>query len=257
MKLAMKICYDGTNYCGWQIQPNGISIQSVLEDCITKALNSNEKINILGSGRTDAGVHALSQVISCEVDDSITTPPEKMPILINRLLPDDISVLLCKRVGEEFHPQRSAKRKTYRYSFYISKERVPLLDKYALKVSEELDVAKMKMLAKVFIGEHDFKCMCASGSQVKSTIREIYSIEISKDNINNIEKINIDFCGNGFLYNMVRTLAGQFWAVGTNVKSVDEIKEAFLQGKRDKLAKTLCAKGLTLFDIVYENFVEL
>ena len=177
MKVKLTLEYDGTNYCGWQVQPNGNTVQAELE----KALFSltGEKISVTGSGRTDSGVHAKGQVASFSVAAE-NIPAERYAPALNALLPKDIRALKSERAAEDFDARRSAKKKTYRYTFYVSATERPLYMRYAAK-SRPLDLEKMRRAAAYFVGEKDFASFCAADSAVKSTVRRIYSAEVEAE----------------------------------------------------------------------------
>ena len=243
MRIKLVISYDGTNYCGYQIQPNGLSIQEVLESAIEKA--TGEKITVTASGRTDAGVHAKGQV--CHFDTTSTIPPERFYKAINPHLPGDIKVLSSSLVSDEFNARKSAKKKTYAYSFYISETELPLKERYFCHLDREIDFDKMEKAKRLFVGEHDFKAFCSVGSSVKTTVRTIYSVEIKKGD----NEFSVYITGSGFLYNMVRIIAGALIDIGYSRLTEEDIVKALESGKRDILGKTLPAKGLTLIGVNY------
>lgn len=243
MRYKLTIQYDGTAYCGWQKQKNGISVQEVL----TTALQSLAKgeVKLVGSGRTDAGVHAEGQVAHVDMDTPV--PAEKIALAVNARLPSDIVVLKSELGGEDFHARYSAKRKTYRYSTYVSDVVLPLRDRYALKLDKLPDIEKMKEGAGLIEGEHDFKCFLSSGSAVKDTVRTVYSLNVElKDG-----GVEFSVCGNGFLYNMVRIIVGTLLDIGYGVRSVQDLEKALLTGDRKLCGKTVAAKGLRLSSVEY------
>ena len=244
MRIKLTVCYDGTLYCGWQRQKNGFTVQEALEQAVETL--TGEKVAVTGSGRTDSGVHAKGQV--AHFDTNSTIPAEKFYLALNPLLPDDIKVLKSERVSENFHSVRSAKRKTYVYSLYLSSVPVPLYERYALRIDEPIDIKKMQKAAELFIGEKDFKAFSSTGSSVKGTVRKIYALSVEKKG----EFIFIKVTGNGFLYNMVRIIAGTLVAIGKGEISEENVEKAFLTGERTYAGKTLAAKGLTLLRAEYE-----
>ncbi len=243
MRIKLTVSYDGTNYCGWQVQPNGITVQQVLEDALFSA--TGERTRITGSGRTDAGVHAQGQVAHFETNSSI--PPEKFYKALNAHLPDDIKVLKSELADDHFHACNSAKKKTYCYSLYMAEVENPLKERYAVRVDENVNVEKMKEVAKLLVGEHDFKAFCASGSGAKTTVRTIYNIDI--ENVNG--EIKILITGNGFLYNMVRIIVGTLIGVSKNEIGKADVQKMLTTGKRPQSIKTLLAKGLCLINVEY------
>ncbi len=243
MTIKLTVSYDGTSYCGWQNQKNGLSVQQVLEDGFFAAFG--KRVNLIASGRTDAGVHAEKQVVSFN-SDGLTLPPEKFSAAVNSFLPDDVKILKSERAPDDFNARKSAKRKTYRYSLYFSETILPLKDRYSTRVYPVPDVEKMKSAAEKFIGTHDFKAFCASGSSVNTTVRTIYSIDVTETS----DGAEISVCGNGFLYNMVRTLCGTLIKCGYGEYDDDDLA-AILNGNRSRCGKTLPAKGLTLLSVEY------
>ena len=244
MRYALKIAYDGTNFCGWQVQPNQTTIQGEIERAIQTAFGVQAKV--CGSGRTDSGVHALGQV--AHVDLTVNIQPEKLADAISVHLPEGISVLSSCQAAEDFDANRSAKRKTYCYQLYSSPRRNPLLERFAVRIDGTPDINKMQQAAKLFTGEHDFKAYCASGSQVKTTVRTIYSLDVLTDG----QMIKICVCGNGFLYNMVRTISGTLLWYAFGKITLEDIKKSLSEGKRNLVGKTLPPKGLILQSVEYE-----
>ena len=243
--IKLTVSYDGTNYNGWQIQKNGDTIQQRIENALFDVYG--EKVTLTGSGRTDSGVHAKGQVASF-IAPSENIPAEKIAKALNTRLPKDIRVLSSEKVSEDFNARFSAKKKTYLYKMYKSETVLPLLDRYALKADEKIDVKKMKKAAKLFVGEKDYAVFCASDTDVKSTVRKIYKSTVKvKGN-----EIFFYVTGNGFLYNMVRIMAGALLAVGEGKIIVSDLKNILISGKRVNEIKTLPANGLTLFSVEYE-----
>ncbi|MBQ3506257.1 MAG: tRNA pseudouridine(38-40) synthase TruA [Clostridia bacterium] len=249
MRYVMKIAYDGTNYAGWQRQKNAVSIQEKAELAVLDALGV--KVNITASGRTDAGVHATGQV--CQFDADLTVPPQKMPDCLNRYLPEDIRIVDGWQGADDFDCNRSAKRKTYCYSLYVSERDMPLKDRYATRVENAPSLEILQAAAKLFEGEHDFKAFCASGSSVKTTVRTVYEVRVEESQSYHSRDLKIYVTGNGFLYNMVRTLVGELLDIASNRKTQESLKQAFASGRRELLGKTMPAKGLTLVDVCYEE----
>ena len=242
MKYKATVAYDGTNYAGWQIQPKLHTVQQQIETALETLFGV--KTPIIGSGRTDAGVHAEGQVFSFESNTSI--PEKRLYKAINAYLPEDIRVLDCSIADTDFNARYSAKKKTYSYKLYCSEVENPLKERYAVKIFP-VDIDKMRLAAKTLIGTHDFKAFCSTGSSVKTTVRKIYSLTIKKCG----DDITVTVCGNGFLYNMVRIIVGSLVAVGENRLSIENIKKALESGERNLLGKTLPPKGLTLKKVYY------
>ena len=243
MRYVLTIAYDGTDFCGWQVQPNHRTVQGEIENAIFTAFGVKAKV--CGSGRTDSGVHALSQVAHVDLDVNIQ--PEKLADALNVHLPQDVSILSSCAAADGFDANRTAKKKTYCYQLYCSARRNPLLERYAVRVEGAPDINAMREAAKLFVGEHDFKAYCASGSQVKTTVRTIFSLEVLTDN----ETIKIEVCGNGFLYNMVRTIAGTLLWHAYGKLTLEDIARSLESGNRALAGKTLPPKGLVLKSVEY------
>ena len=249
MRYVLKIAYDGTEYAGWQRQKNALSVQECLENAILQALGID--LRVTASGRTDAGVHAAGQV--CHFDsDEITVPPEKLPDCLNRFLPPDIRLLEGWQAAQGFDSNRSAKRKTYCYSLYESRREMPLKDRYAVRVDELPPIDKLQELAKLLEGEHDFKAFCASGSAVKTTVRTVYEVSVEESKSFGLREVKIYVTGNGFLYNMVRTMVGELLELSNGKRTIESLQKAFETGERHLLGKTMPAKGLLLHSVYYE-----
>lgn len=247
MKYALLLAYDGTAYRGWQTQKNGISVQSVLEQAACAAFG--KKVNITASGRTDSGVHAAGQV--CHFSADISVPPEKIADALNFRLPADICVLRSAAAPEEFDANRSAKKKTYVYRMYVARREHPLKSRYAVAVYPRPDIALMQKGAALYCGEHDFRAYCASGSSAKTTVREVFSVSVESGFSRGCEDITVTVCGGGFLYNMVRTMAGTLLYLGLGRVSEEDVKNSLVLGDRSLVGKTMPAKGLTLESVVY------
>ncbi len=243
MKVKLVVSYDGTNYCGWQVQPNCVSVQQILEDALFEI--TGERTRITGSGRTDAGVHAMGQVAHFITQSNV--PAERFSRAFNIKLPDDVKVLSSEKADDDFHAVASAKKKTYRYSVYVSHCILPLRDRYAVQIKKQPDLEKMKECISEILGEHDFKSMSASGGGAKTTVRTIYDLKIEQQG----ESIDFFVTGNGFLYNMVRIMVGTLLAVGTGKIEKKDVENMLKTGERKMGIKTLSPKGLTLINVEY------
>ena len=243
MRVKITVEYDGTNYCGWQVQPNGLTVQECVENAVFLA--TGEKVRVTGSGRTDAGVHAQGQV--AHFDTNCTIPPEKIYKALNVHLPQDIRVLSSERAEDDFHACNNVKKKTYRYSFYISQVEQPLKDRYAVMLDKTPNVELMREGAQSFVGEHDFKAFCSSGSGAKTTVRTIYSVDV----VLKEKDLSVTVMGNGFLYNMVRIMVGTLLEVGYGKIPLSTIEQMLKTGKRTLGGKTLPARGLRLEQVEY------
>ena len=249
MRFVLKIAYDGTDYAGWQSQKNAVSVQEKVEESILLALGKS--VRVVGSGRTDAGVHAVGQVLHFDLD--CTVPPEKMPDCLNRFLPKDIRILDGWAGTEDFDCNRSAKRKTYCYSLYEANREMPLKERYSVRVENVPTLDLLQEKAKLFEGEHDFKAFCASGSSVKTTVRTVYEVRVEETESFGLRDIKVFVTGNGFLYNMVRTMVGELLDLAMGKRTDESLAQAFVTGKRELLGKTMPAKGLTLVQVVYKD----
>ena len=251
-RYILTVSYDGTNYCGWQVQPNGKTVQEVLNDAVFKAFG--ERAVVKASGRTDAGVHARAQV--CQVDLNADIAGEKLADALNARLPGDISVLASSAVPDTVDIQSIAKAKTYRYYLYFCQRKKPLLERYSTWIKGEPDIEKMREAAEILCGEHDFKAYCASGSQVKTTVRKIFWLKVEEQPVPpDCKVVYIEAYGNGFLYNMVRTIAGTILWYSQGKLTKEDLYET-LKGNRNKVGKTMPAKGLVLYSVGYGAKVE-
>lgn len=252
MRYRAVVSYFGKDYVGWQRQLNGISVQQRLEEALTRTFGVPTECT--ASGRTDAGVHAAGQVVHFDADTPI--PADKIPFAVNTELPDDISVLSCKPVPDSFNARFSAKRKTYRYSVYVSRHRLPLLAPTHAHIAVPLDIDAMRKCAALIEGEHDFKSFEASGSKVKSTVRTVYRAEVATEGdirggVLAEGRVYITVTGNGFLYNMVRIIAGTLVYAGMGKLAEADIVRALEEGDRTLAGKTLPPEGLTLMSVEY------
>lgn len=242
-RVMLRVAYDGTNYCGWQIQNNGITIEEVLNRELTRLLG--EEIKVTGASRTDSGVHALGNVAVFSTDTRI--PADKISFALNQRLPDDIVIQESKEVESDFHPRYARCEKIYEYRILNRRFPLPSERFNSHFFHYKLDIDKMRQAAKYIIGEHDFKCFCAAGAQVKTTVRTIYALDISENN----GMVTIRIRGNGFLYNMVRIIAGTLIKVGNGDIEPEYIKEIIASKKRENAGPTAPANGLTLVKIRY------
>lgn len=240
--LKLTIQYDGTRYCGWQKQPNSSGIQGTIEYAIYEI--TKEKVNITGSGRTDAGVHALGQVANFKTSSSI--PANRIPDALNAKLPKDISIIDCQEVCEDFHSRYSATGKIYRYLIYNKPYRSPLYKDISYHVRYDLDIQKMRSEAKSLLGTHEFKGFMSSGSSVKDTVRTIHDITIKESG----DLIVLEVEGNGFLYNMVRIIVGTLVDIGRG--RIDKpLEEIIASQDRGEAGHTAPAHGLFLKKVHY------
>lgn len=244
-RVRMIISYDGTAYCGWQIQNNGITVEEIMNRELTGLLG--EEITVIGASRTDSGVHAIGNVAVFDTETKI--PPEKISFALNRRLPEDIRIQKSEEVDANFHPRYCDSIKTYEYKILNRKFPDPLNRLYTHFVYMPLDVDKMKAAAAYLVGEHDFASFCSAKSQVKTTVRTVYTLEVSK--MDDIIKIRIS--GNGFLYNMVRIIVGTLLKVGLGVYPPEHVEEILEAKDRNCAGPKAPARGLTLIGISYQE----
>lgn len=242
-RIKLTVAYDGTNYCGWQVQPNGVSIQSTLQKAIEDLVG--EKVNVTGASRTDSGVHALGQVAVFDTMKEI--PDWKYALAINQRLPKDIVVQKSEEVSMDFHPRYTSVVKTYEYRILNRRVQLPNERLYSYFVPGRLNLEKMQEAAVYLVGEHDFRSFCSQKTKVLSTVRTIYDLTIEKQG----DMIILRITGNGFLYNMVRIITGALLKVGFEQKTPEEIKDALENPSGKAAGPTAPAHGLTLVEIKY------
>lgn len=241
-RVRLVVAYDGTNYHGWQMQNNGNTIENELNKALSELLN--EKIEVIGASRTDAGVHAMGNIAVFDTDSRI--PADKISYALNQRLPEDIRIQNSEEVDSDWHPRRCNSRKTYEYRIYCGRFPMPVKRLYSYFTYREPDVVRMQEAAAYLVGEHDFKSFCQTGAQVASTVRTIYSAEVEEQGTD----IVIRICGNGFLYNMVRIIAGTLMEIGQGRRDPMEINDILAACDRQAAGPTAPACGLTL--IKYE-----
>lgn len=241
--IKLLIEYDGTNYCGWQRQPDAPSVQESLERAVLKI--TGESVTVTGSGRTDSKVHALEQVANFHTSSVI--PTDKFKMVLNGELRGDIAVRESVEVDSKFHSCDDARGKEYKYIIYNGKTRSPIKRNYSYFINQKLNFENMEYALKFFIGTHDFKGFMATGSSIKGTVRTITDAYIEKDK----DMIEITIKGTGFLYNMVRIIAGTLIDVGRSKIDKDSIEEIIKSGDRIKAGHTADAKGLYLSKVFY------
>ena len=242
--IKLVIEYDGKEFNGWQKQPNKLNIQGSIEEAIKQI--TGEEIELSASGRTDAGVHAYGQVANFKTESNL--PIEKFPVAINTKLKKSIRIIKAEEVDERFHSRLNCKKKTYRYVINNSEFASAIYRNLETHIPQKLNTKKMKEAIKYFEGEHDFKAFKASGTSSKSSVRTIYNAEVIEMPNN---RIYIELTGNGFLYNMVRIIAGTLVDVGLEKIKPKEISNIIEKGKRDLAGKTLPPNGLFLLNVEY------
>lgn len=242
-RIKLIVSYDGTKYNGWQIQPNGVTVEEVLNQTLSKLLL--EEINIIGASRTDSGVHALGNVAVFDTKTKI--PPEKICYALNTYLPEDIVIQSSSEVDRTFHPRHCDSIKTYEYKILNTPHRRPLLRHHTYFVHQPLDLEVMNQAAAFLVGTHDFKSFCTVGAQVKDTIRTILSILVEKRE----DVVVIQVKGNGFLYNMVRILTGTLIQIGHHRIPPEQVKHMLEAKDRAAAGPTAPPEGLTLIGIEF------
>ena len=243
-RVKLVVAYDGTNYHGWQVQDNGITIEEVLNRTISELVQ--EDIKVIGASRTDAGVHACGNVAVFDTESRI--PGNKFSFALNQRLPEDIRIQESSEVDADFHPRYADTVKTYEYNILNRRFELPSKRLYAAFCYYPMDIERMNQAAAYLVGEHDFKSFCSAGAQVQTTVRTIYAVNVTKDD----DMVHIRITGNGFLYNMVRIIAGTLMQVGTGLMEPEQVKEILEARDRSKAGPTAVAKGLTLVEIRYE-----
>lgn len=242
-RIMLVVAYEGTNYCGWQVQPNGITIEGVLNRTLSELLG--EQIVVIGASRTDAGVHSYGNV--AVFDTKTRIPAEKISYALNQRLPEDIVVQSSKEVPADFHPRHCNSRKTYEYRILNRKMPLPMRRRDTYFYYRKLDVEKMQRAAELLVGEHDFKSFCAAAAVVETTVRTIYSLDVRRME----DIITIRVTGSGFLYNMVRIIAGTLIQIGEGKKEPESVKEILAACHRGAAGPTAPAHGLTMVGIEF------
>ncbi len=244
-RIRLIVAYDGTAYCGWQRQPNGITVEEVLGRAISELCG--RETEIIGASRTDAGVHAYGNVAVFDTD--MRMDAGKFTYALNARLPQDVRVQYSDEVPEGWHPRRQNSIKTYEYRILNRRTQIPTERLYTYFCYYELDVERMRRAAGYLIGTHDFTSFCSVKTQAKSPVRTIYQLEVWEDG----DIITIHICGDGFLYNMVRIISGTLLRVGSGTYEPEHVKEILDAHDRQAAGETLPPEGLTLINIEYEQ----
>ena len=244
MRVKLVVAYDGTDYCGWQVQPNGITVEEVLNRELSRLLK--EEITVTGASRTDSGVHSLGNVAVFDTDTRM--PAEKISYAINQRLPGDIVVQDSCEVPEDFHPRFAASQKTYEYKILNRKFPMPTLRRDTLFYCHPLDEGRMRQGAQFLVGTHDFTSFSSVKAQTNTFVRTVYelTVERTEDDI-----IHIRITGNGFLYNMVRIIAGTLLLVGAGKLEPEDVGRILAAKDRGAAGPTAPAHGLTMIGITY------
>ncbi|KSV59640.1 tRNA pseudouridine(38-40) synthase TruA [Acetivibrio ethanolgignens] len=242
-RYMLEVAYDGTNYCGWQVQPGKATIEGELNKALSDLLK--QEIEVIGASRTDSGVHGLGNVAVFDAETRI--PGEKLKYALNQRLPEDIRVQTSREVASDFHPRHCDSKKTYEYRILCREVELPTERLYAHFTYRKLNLERMQRAATYVVGEHDFKSFCSAGSQVKETVRTVYSLTVEQEE----DLIKIRITGSGFLYNMVRIIAGTLMEVGVGAIEPDEMREIIAGCDRGLAGPTAPARGLRLVKIEY------
>lgn len=237
-RIRITVAYDGTNYHGWQLQENGITIEAELNRCLSELLE--EEIQVIGASRTDSGVHAMGNVAVFDTESKM--PGGKFAYALNQRLPEDIRIQRSEEVSAHWHPRRCESIKTYEYRIYRAEFAMPIKRLYSYFFYRPLDVTRMREAAACLEGEHDFKSFCQTGAQVESTVRTLYALQVEEQGADLVIRVR----GNGFLYNMVRIIAGTLIEVGQGKREPESMWDVLGAGDRAAAGPTAPAHGLTL-----------
>lgn len=244
MRVRMTVAYDGTAYHGWQLQPGAVTIEERLNGTLSELFG--EDIRVIGASRTDSGVHSYGTV--AVFDTNTRMPAEKIMYALNQRLPEDIRIMSSEQCADDWHPRHCASKKTYLYRICSAPVPNPQYRLYAHQTRYRLDVERMNHAAQYLIGEHDFKSFCSTDSSAQTTVRTLYEAEVTSVQIPMAgEMITIRVCGNGFLYNMVRIIAGTLMEVGVGRMEPEQIETILKASDRCTAGPTAPACGLTLY----------
>lgn len=242
-RLLITISYDGSNYHGWQVQQNALSVQEEFQNAVEKVFQ--KRLDVKGCSRTDSGVHANMYCLSLDTDSDI--PERNVVLALNTYLPDDISALSCKEVSIDFHPRYSCKSKQYIYKIHNSRIRNPFLVRYAYQYSRTIDEEYLNNEAQAFLGKHDYSAFCSVKSDVEDCVRDVKSVKVWREN----DIVYFSFEADGFLYNMVRIMVGTLLFVNEGKIEKGQLKNIIDSKDRMKAGKTAPAKGLYLNQVNY------
>lgn len=242
-RVMLKVAYDGTNYHGWQIQPNVVTIESVLNETLSGLFR--EEIKVIGASRTDTGVHSLGNI--AVFDTSAKIPADKISYALNQRLPEDIRIQLSKEVAPDFHPRHQNSKKTYVYQILNCAFPIPVYRLYSYFTYVKLDVEKMQEAASYLVGEHDFKSFCSTKTVAETTVRTIYDIGVEKSG----DMIRVRVTGSGFLYNMVRIIVGTLVEAGKGNIAPQQMADILNACDRAQAGPTLPACGLMLIGYTF------
>ncbi len=243
--VLLTLSYDGSAYHGWQVQPNATTVQQVLGEAFFSLTGETPKIT--GCSRTDAGVHA--NMFCCNIQTETALTCDKLLTALNALLPFSVAVTDCREAEPDFHARYDCVSKMYKYVVWNSKVRNPFLTEYAHHYKYPLDERMLDKQAKDFIGEHDFTAFCAAGASTVSNVREIYSADVTREG----DKVVFSFCGNGFLYNMVRIMVGTLLDISSGKIPQGSIPDIISSKQRNNAGITASSKGLYLHKVNYDK----
>ena len=244
-RLLVKLKYIGTNYVGWQVQKNGVSIQQSVQDAIEKVYG--ERVNVTGCSRTDSGVHANGYCFCFDPPKKVD--PYRVPLALNSALPNDIAAFECVEVDDNFHPRYDALAKEYVYKIYDGRHRNPFVEGLAYHYIGKLDECLMNRAAQNFVGTFDFRSFMANGSKIEDTVRTIFYCNVKRKE----DCVEIRVCGNGFLYNMVRIIVGTLLFVNEGKFKESDIRGIINAKAREASGKTAPAVGLYLDKVYYDK----
>ena len=244
-RIKLTVAYDGTDYCGWQIQKNGVTVEEVLNRALSRLIG--DRVTVIGASRTDAGVHAQGNVAVFDTDTRI--PAERIAYAVNALLPEDVVVVSSGEVPAGWHPRKCVSVNTYEYRILNREFPDPVRRRDTYFVPFQLDLDRMRQAAEYLKGEHDFKSFCSAQTTVEDTVRTIYALDIRKEE----DFITILVRGNGFLYNMVRIIAGTLAGVGRGYFEPRDVARMLEEKDRTKAGVTAPPQGLTLVGIEYKD----
>lgn len=243
-RLLLTLRYDGSSYHGWQVQPNAVTVQQTLQDAVERI--TGVRSGLTGCSRTDAGVHA--RMFCCAMDSATPLRGEKLCAALNAVLPRDIAVYDVKEVDEAFHPRYDARGKRYEYVIYNGRQRDPFYEGRALHINRPLDERRLHAAAQDYVGTHDFAAFCASGSSVDSTVRTVRAASVRREGDVVIFAVEAD----GFLYNMVRIMAGTLLDIAAGKRGDGDIPAILASRDRDRAGVTAPAHGLYLHTVFYD-----
>lgn len=244
-RLLIAVRYDGTDYHGWQVQPNGITVQEKVQDAVEAVFGS--RLDVTGCSRTDAGVHAKMFCFHLDTDSRI--PSERVPFALNAALPDSIAAYACRPVAPDFHARYSCRGKRYCYRWYDQALRDPFLERYAVQYKGRLREETMHLAAQSFLGTHDYSAFCAAGSEVEDRVRTVTEAKVERRG----GKVIFSVTADGFLYNMVRIMAGTLLEISEGRRPAEGISLALASGNRELAGRTAPAKGLCLEHVYYDE----